>query len=65
VSADGQTVSFLSFSNNLVTNDTNGLEDIFLGTTTFTTTTTVTGVTEPASATATSDASELKIEEKR
>ncbi len=53
VSADGQTVAFLSFSNNLVVNDTNGFEDMFLGTTTFTTTATVTGVTEPASADAT------------
>jgi hypothetical protein len=35
ISADGHTVSFLSFSNNLVPRDTNGLEDIFLGTTTF------------------------------
>jgi hypothetical protein len=37
ISSDGQTVSFLSFANNLVTNDTNGLEDIFLGSTSFTT----------------------------
>jgi hypothetical protein len=35
ISADGHTVSFLSFSNNLVPRDTNGVEDIFLGTTTF------------------------------
>ena len=37
ISSDGQTVSFLSFANNLVSNDTNGLEDIFLGSTSFTT----------------------------
>jgi hypothetical protein len=37
ISADGQTVSFLSFASNLVPNDTNGLEDMFLGSTTFTT----------------------------
>jgi WD40-like Beta Propeller Repeat len=37
ISSNGQTVSFLSFSNNLVANDTNGFEDIFLGTTTYTT----------------------------
>ncbi len=35
ISADGHTVSFISFSNNLVPRDTNGLEDIFLGTTTY------------------------------
>jgi WD40 repeat protein len=35
ISADGHTVSFLSFSNNLVPRDNNALEDIFLGTTTF------------------------------
>jgi hypothetical protein len=37
ISADGQTVSFLSFASNLVPNDTNGLEDMFLGSTTYTT----------------------------
>jgi hypothetical protein len=35
ISSDGHTVSFLSFSNNLVPRDTNGVEDILLGTTTF------------------------------
>lgn len=35
ISADGHTVSFLSFSNNLVPRDNNAFEDIFLGTTTF------------------------------
>jgi len=35
ISPDGTTVSFLSFSNNLVPRDNNGLEDIFLGSTTF------------------------------
>jgi hypothetical protein len=35
ISADGHTVSFISFSNNLVPRDTNGFEDIFLGTTTY------------------------------
>jgi hypothetical protein len=35
ISADGHTVSFLSFSNNLVPRDNNGVEDIFLGSTTF------------------------------
>jgi hypothetical protein len=35
ISADGHTVSFFSSANNLVARDTNGLEDIFLGTTTF------------------------------
>jgi hypothetical protein len=35
ISADGHTVSFLSFSNNLVPRDTNAVEDIFLGSTTF------------------------------
>jgi hypothetical protein len=35
ISADGHTVSFLSSASNLVARDTNGLEDIFLGTTTF------------------------------
>jgi hypothetical protein len=35
ISSDGHTVSFLSFSNNQVPRDTNGVEDIFLGTTTF------------------------------
>jgi WD40-like Beta Propeller Repeat len=37
ISANGQTVAFLSFASNLVPNDTNGLEDMFLGTTSFTT----------------------------
>jgi hypothetical protein len=35
ISADGHTVSFLSFSSSLVPRDTNGVEDIFLGSTTF------------------------------
>jgi hypothetical protein len=35
ISADGHTVSFLSTASNLVARDTNALEDIFLGTTTF------------------------------
>ena len=35
ISADGHTVSFFSTANNLVSRDTNGFEDIFLGTTTF------------------------------
>jgi hypothetical protein len=35
ISPDGTVVSFLSFSSNLVARDNNGLEDIFLGTTTF------------------------------
>ena len=35
ISGDGHTVSFLSTASNLVARDTNGLEDIFLGTTTF------------------------------
>ena len=35
ISSDGHTVSFLSFANNLVAGDTNGLEDIFLAATTF------------------------------
>lgn len=35
ISPDGHTVSFLSFSSNLVPRDNNGLEDIFLGSTTF------------------------------
>jgi hypothetical protein len=35
ISADGHTVSFLSAASNLVARDTNALEDIFLGTTTF------------------------------
>jgi len=35
ISADAHTVSFLSTASNLVARDTNALEDIFLGTTTF------------------------------
>jgi hypothetical protein len=35
ISADGHTVSFLSTASNLVARDTNGFEDVFLGTTTF------------------------------
>jgi hypothetical protein len=35
ISGDGHTVSWLSTASNLVARDTNGLEDIFLGTTTF------------------------------
>ena len=35
ISGDGHTVSFISTANNLVARDNNGLEDIFLGTTTF------------------------------
>ena len=30
ISGDGNTVSFISFADNLVPNDTNGLEDVFL-----------------------------------
>ena len=35
ISGDGHSVGFLSFSTNLVPNDTNNLEDIFLGSTSF------------------------------
>jgi trimeric autotransporter adhesin len=35
ISGDGQTVSFLSFANNLVARDTNGVLDVFLASTTF------------------------------
>jgi len=35
ISPDGHVASFLSFANNLVPRDNNGLEDIFLGSTTF------------------------------
>lgn len=35
ISPDGTTVSFLSFASNLVPRDNNGLEDIFLGSTSF------------------------------
>jgi hypothetical protein len=35
ISGDGHSVGFLSFSNNLVPRDTNNLEDIFLGSTSF------------------------------
>jgi hypothetical protein len=35
ISPDGHVASFLSFANNLVARDNNGLEDIFLGSTTF------------------------------
>jgi hypothetical protein len=35
ISADGHTVSFLSFSNNLVAQPTNGLSNLFLAGTTF------------------------------
>jgi hypothetical protein len=35
ISADGTTVSFLSFASNLVPLDTNGFEDIFLAATSF------------------------------
>jgi WD40-like Beta Propeller Repeat len=35
ISADGHTISFISTASNLVARDTNALEDIFLGTTTF------------------------------
>jgi WD40-like Beta Propeller Repeat len=41
ISPDGTTVSFLSFANNLVPRDNNGLEDIFLGSTSFGASTTV------------------------
>ena len=56
ISSDGQTVSFLSFANNLVSNDTNGLEDIFLGSTTFTTVL-VNGVKTPESETTSTNSS--------
>ncbi len=55
ISANGQTVAFLSFGSNLVPNDTNGLEDIFLGSTTFTTVV-VTDKTTPSAKTASSGA---------
>ncbi len=51
ISSDGQTVAFLSFGSNLVPNDTNQLEDIFLGSTTFTTVV-VTDKTTPSAKTA-------------
>jgi hypothetical protein len=35
ISGDGHTVSFLSFANNLVARDTNGVLDVFLASTTF------------------------------
>lgn len=35
ISADGHSVAFISFASNLVSLDTNGLEDIFLGSTSF------------------------------
>jgi hypothetical protein len=35
LSADGHTVSFLSFASDLVAHDTNGFEDVFLAGTTF------------------------------
>jgi hypothetical protein len=35
ISGDGHTVSFLSFANNLVARDTNGVADVFLASTTF------------------------------
>jgi Tol biopolymer transport system component len=35
LSADGHTVAFISFASNLVPLDTNGLEDIFLASTSF------------------------------
>jgi hypothetical protein len=35
ISGDGHTVSFLSFASNLVARDTNGVADVFLGSTTF------------------------------
>jgi hypothetical protein len=41
ISTDGTTVSFLSFASNLVPRDNNGLEDMFLGSTSFATSTTV------------------------
>jgi len=41
ISPDGTTVSFLSFASNLVPRDNNGLEDIFLGSTSFQASTTV------------------------
>jgi WD40-like Beta Propeller Repeat len=42
VSGDGNTVSFISFADNLVPNDANGLEDVFLASATQTFTLTVT-----------------------
>lgn len=35
ISADGHVVSFISFASDLVTQDSNGFEDVFLGSTTF------------------------------
>ena len=35
ISADGHTVSFISFASDLVAHDTNGFEDVFLAATTF------------------------------
>jgi hypothetical protein len=55
ISSNGQTVAFLSFGSNLVPNDTNGLEDIFLGSTTFTTVV-VTDKTTPSAKTESSGA---------
>jgi hypothetical protein len=60
ISSDGQTVSFLSFASNLVPNDTNGLEDIFLGSTSFTTVV-VTGAKTPADETASAAAGSNEV----
>jgi hypothetical protein len=55
LSGDGNTVSFISFADNLVANDSNGLEDIFLAsaTLTFNLTVTVQGTGKTGSGTVT------------
>jgi hypothetical protein len=53
VSGDGNTVSFISFADNLVPNDANGLEDIFLASATQTFSLTVTVIQKDATASGT------------
>jgi Divergent InlB B-repeat domain/WD40-like Beta Propeller Repeat len=55
ISGDGNTVSYISFANNLVTNDSNALEDIFLSSSslTFNLTLTVAGTGNTGSGTVT------------
>jgi hypothetical protein len=53
VSGDGNTVSFISFADNLVPNDANGLEDVFLASATQTFNLTVTVIQKDATASGT------------
>ncbi len=65
VSGDGNTVSFISFADNLVPNDSNALEDVFLGSAalTFSLNVTVQGTTTTGSGTVSDSTGQISCKE--